>query len=139
MKRSVSPELQDEGRARAYLEKLRWPHGPVCPHCGNQGAWRIDGGRAGLYKCAAYVCGEQFTVTVRSALAGSKVRLRTWLMAVQRICEGDMQLSARALARELGVTYKTAGIMHRRIREALERERDPVGTHRRTSHERIDL
>ncbi len=20
--------------ARTHLERLRWPHGPVCPHCG---------------------------------------------------------------------------------------------------------
>ncbi|GAH15759.1 unnamed protein product, partial [marine sediment metagenome] len=24
-----------EKQARRYLEKVRWPNGPVCPHCGN--------------------------------------------------------------------------------------------------------
>ena len=27
--------FHDEDKARAHLEALRWPNGPVCPHCGN--------------------------------------------------------------------------------------------------------
>ena len=26
--------FHDEDAARAHFEALRWPHGPVCPHCG---------------------------------------------------------------------------------------------------------
>jgi hypothetical protein len=29
------PHFQDEHKAREYLEALRWPNGPVCPHCGS--------------------------------------------------------------------------------------------------------
>ena len=28
------PEFHDAEKAREYLERLRWPEGPVCPHCG---------------------------------------------------------------------------------------------------------
>ena len=36
----MSAELQDrrftdEAAAREALEDIVWPHGPVCPHCGN--------------------------------------------------------------------------------------------------------
>ena len=29
-----APHFQDADKAREYLEALRWPNGPVCPHCG---------------------------------------------------------------------------------------------------------
>ena len=30
----LEPHFQDEDKAREYLEQMRWPDGPVCPHCG---------------------------------------------------------------------------------------------------------
>ncbi|MGH8128463.1 MAG: transposase [Gammaproteobacteria bacterium] len=160
---ATGPEFQTEEQARQHLETLRWPQGPVCPHCRNHGAWRIEGGRPGLYKCAAYACGAQFTVTVRSAFEGSKVPLRKWLLAVERMC-AETDLSSRDLARELRVTYKTAWLMRQRIHRALvgsdkvgsrnsdcgekniggsgisssNTKREPVLGRCRTSHERIE-
>ena len=28
------PHFTDKDKAREYLEAMRWPEGPVCPHCG---------------------------------------------------------------------------------------------------------
>ena len=30
----TAPEFHDEEKAREWLEALRWPSGPFCPHCG---------------------------------------------------------------------------------------------------------
>jgi transposase-like protein len=30
----TTPIFHDEDAARAHFQALRWPHGPVCPHCG---------------------------------------------------------------------------------------------------------
>lgn len=30
----LAPQFTDETAAREYLERLLWPEGPVCPHCG---------------------------------------------------------------------------------------------------------
>ncbi|HVS25593.1 MAG TPA: transposase, partial [Gammaproteobacteria bacterium] len=27
------PIYKDEKKAREHLESLRWPDGPICPHC----------------------------------------------------------------------------------------------------------
>ena len=40
--------LTDLGRltddeARNYLESIRWPNGPVCPHCGSTDCTRLQG------------------------------------------------------------------------------------------------
>jgi hypothetical protein len=30
----TDPNFQDADKARQHLESIRWPKGPVCPHCG---------------------------------------------------------------------------------------------------------
>ncbi|MGC1354537.1 MAG: transposase, partial [Xanthobacteraceae bacterium] len=46
----------DETAARRHLEKLLWPQGPFCQHCGNADLTRIHklrgkSTRPGVYKC----------------------------------------------------------------------------------------
>jgi hypothetical protein len=47
-----------EEEARDYLEKLRWPNGPVCPNCEKQNVTRMQGKsrRKGLYQCNNLEC-----------------------------------------------------------------------------------
>ncbi|MGE4240131.1 IS1595 family transposase [Ramlibacter sp.] len=114
------PHFQDADKAREYLEALRWPHGPVCPHCGVIGtAYKLEGTkhRPGLYKCKD--CRDQFTVTVGTLFERSKIALNVWLQAVHLMCASKKGISAKQLERMLGVTYKTAWFMSHRIREAM--------------------
>lgn len=115
------PHFQDAEKAREYLEALRWPNGPVCPHCGsiNDKHLHLTGKqyRPGLYKCAD--CYEQFTVTVGTVFERSKIKLNVWLQAVHLMCASKKGISAKQLERMLGVTYKTAWFMAHRIREAM--------------------
>ena len=43
-----------EDQAREYFEQIRWPNGPVCPHCGSVESKKLQGKvhRDGLYKCS---------------------------------------------------------------------------------------
>lgn len=115
------PQFQDEHKAREYLEALRWPNGPVCPHCGAlEGHYRITGGTArdGLWKCPH--CREQFTATVGTVFERSKIKLNIWFQAVYLIASSKKGMSSHQLHRTLGVTYKTAWFMTHRIREAMK-------------------
>jgi transposase-like protein len=119
------PQFQDADKAREYLEALRWPNGPVCPHCGSaEGHYKLEGKahRAGLYKCSD--CREQFTVTVGTLFADSKVPLHKWLQACYLMASSKKGISSKQLERMLGVSYKTAWFMSRRIREAMTNEND---------------
>jgi transposase-like protein len=110
----------DENAARAHLEKLQWPDGPVCPHCGVVGnAAKLEGKstRPGVYKCRE--CGKPFSVTVGTVFERSHVPLNLWLLATQLMCSSKKGMSAHQLHRTLGVTYKTAWFMAHRIREAM--------------------
>ncbi len=116
----TDPIFTDADKARAHLEKTRWPHGPVCPHCGVVNEATMVGGkaaRAGLYQCNA--CREQFTATVGTVMESSKVPLNKWLLATYLMSSSKKGISAHQLHRTLGVTYKTAWFMAHRIREAM--------------------
>lgn len=126
-----APHFQDADKAREYLENIRWPSGPVCPHCGStEGAYRLDGrggqkgakARPGLLKCAA--CRKQFSVTVGTVFERSKIPLHLWLQATYLLCSSKKGCSSHQLHRTLGITYKTAWFMAHRIREAM-REINP--------------
>ena len=74
------PLFHDEDRAREALEAVRWPDGPVCPHCGNSDQEKlalIEGQkkshRPGLRYCVE--CKGQFTVTVGTVFERSKIPL----------------------------------------------------------------
>lgn len=118
------PGAVDEESAREFLERVRWPNGPVCPHCGASGAYRLRPKtrsarpvRRGVLKCKA--CRRQFTVTVRTAFEASHIPLRTWLRAIRCLCESGQGLSVYRLHRLVGVSHRTASFMARRILAAI--------------------
>jgi len=112
------PRFQDAEAAREYLEAIRWPNGPICPHCGTVAqhyALHGKSQRKGLYKCSD--CREQFTVTVGTVFERSKIPLHKWVMLTEMMCASKKGISSKQVERMLGVTYKTAWFMTHRIRE----------------------
>ncbi len=126
MKKFTDIARLDADQARDYLESLRWPLGPACPHCGSMAAYKLNSKtkskrpmRKGVYKCKD--CRKQFSVTVGTLFEGSHIPLNKWLMAVSFICSSKKGISAHQLHRMLGVTYKSAWFMAHRIRYAMAR------------------
>jgi transposase-like protein len=112
--------------ARDYLEAVRWPNGPVCPHCGNKDEKPIypiaanpaKGIRAGLRQCAT--CEGTFTVTVGTIFEKSHMPLRKWLIAWYLLCTSKKRVSALQIQRMLEIgSYRSAWFMMHRIRYAL--------------------
>jgi len=119
MPKNLPARFTDENAARTHLERLQWPDGPICPHCGTvDEASRIKGGRRGLWFCNA--CRQQFSVTVGTVFERSHVPLNLWLYATHLLCSSKKGISSHQLGRMLGVTYKTAWFMSHRIREAMK-------------------
>lgn len=110
----------DEDEARDYWESIRWPDGPVCPHCGSTNVTRLKGEahRAGVLNCKS--CRRQFTVTVNSIMEDSHVPLNKWVLAFHLLCSSKKGFSSLQLQRELELgSYRTALFMTHRIREAM--------------------
>ncbi len=114
----AAPQFRDDNAAREYLERLLWPDGPVCPHCGVIGhAYATK--RPGVYRCAEKECRKDFTVTMRTVMERSKIALHKWLQAFHLMCSSKKGVSAHQLHRTLKVTYEAAWFMAHRIREAM--------------------
>jgi AcrR family transcriptional regulator/transposase-like protein len=111
--------FRDPDQARVAIEAIRWPNGPICPHCGSDEkivSVRGRTQRAGLYRCSR--CTRQFTVTVHTALEGSKIPLHKWWLATHLLGGIEDDVSINELHRKLGLTYKTAWLMAQRLRQA---------------------
>ena len=112
-----------EEQAREYIELIRWPTGPVCPHCGGTKVGGIKANedkevRAGLYTCLE--CMKQFSVTVDTVMHGSHIPLRQWLLAFHLMTSSKKGVSALQLQRNLGLgSYKSAWHLAHRIRYAM--------------------
>jgi transposase-like protein len=115
-----APAFTNDALAREAIEKLLWPNGPVCPHCGCVSKiGKIEGksARPGLYWCGD--CKAQFTVTVGTIFERSKVPLSKWWFAIHLLASSKKGMSSNQLGRMLGVTVQTAWFMSHRIREAM--------------------
>jgi len=103
--KKLTETIVDDDSARRLLESIRWPDGPVCPHCGEIGnAKRLEARpdskkpcRKGLLKC--YGCLEQFSVTVGTVFEDSHIPLHKWLLAAYMLCaskKGTVRLRSHA-------------------------------------------
>lgn len=114
--RDTHEVFRDRHKARAYLEAVRWPDGRICPHCRSRSRTSpLRGGstREGVYKC--YDCSRPFTVTVGTALEGTKIPLDKWLLAFGMFSARSGRVSVRELTRTLAISYPAARWMHRTI------------------------
>ena len=116
---NLGPHFTDQLAAAEYLERIRWPDGPVCPHCGEseRKAYRLRSETRRLWKCAN--CRKQFTVTVGTIFESSHIPLHKWLLAFHLLCASKKGMSAHQLHRMLDISYKSAWFMAHRIRYAM--------------------
>lgn len=121
----TNPIFHDEEAARQHFEALRWPDGPICPHCGSfNNATELKGKstRAGVYKCKD--CRKPFTATISTLYERSHIPLHKWMLATHLICSSKKGISAHQLWHMLGFgSYRTAWFMAHRIREGMREAR----------------
>jgi len=133
MSRSTISTLQlfeifpDEESARVYLEARLWPSGPVCPDCKSGEKISALGicatRKPGFYRCLS--CAFDFTVRTNTIFERSKVPLHKWVYAMYLLVTARKGISSMQLAKEIGVTQKTAWFILGRLREACGNQFDP--------------
>jgi transposase-like protein len=104
--------------AREYLEALRWGSERVCPHCGTVNE-SFATKKAGVYRCRSKECRKDFSVTTKSVMESSHIKLNVWLQAFFLMASSKKGISSHQLHRALGITYKSAWFLTHRIREAM--------------------
>lgn len=114
----TEPHFQTVEAARAWLEAVRWPDGPICSHCGTIGrAYKTK--RAGWYRCAEKACRKDFSVTTGTAMERTHIALNKWLMGFYLMTSSKKGVSSHQLHRALDLDYKSAWFMSHRIRECM--------------------
>jgi transposase-like protein len=113
-----APHFQSVDAARAYLEALRWGADRVCPHCGTVNA-SFATKKPGVYRCQSKGCRKDFSVTTKSVMESSHIKLNVWLQAFFLMASSKKGVSSHQLHRALGITYKSAWFLTHRIREAM--------------------
>lgn len=115
----------DESVAREHMELRRWHGKPTCPSCGCQD--RIQARKLESYfRCLA--CKLDFTVRTGTIMERSHVPLNKWLYVMYLLSASRKGISSLQLAKEIGVTQKTAWFMLHRIREACGKGKDSPGS-----------
>jgi transposase-like protein len=103
--------------ATQFFAEIRWPDGPVCPRCGLVKDHYYTKTRR-LWQCKG--CKKQFSVKVGTVFEDSPIGMDKWLPAVWMLTSCKNGKSSHELARDLGVTQKTAWFMLQRIRLAMQ-------------------
>jgi transposase-like protein len=101
--------------ARLYLESRIWPDGVRCPFCAGD---HVTTRKGGYYRCNACDEGENFTIRTNTVMERSKIPLHKWVYAMYLLVTARKGISSMQVAKEIGVTQKTAWFMLSRLREA---------------------
>jgi transposase-like protein len=108
--------FSDQDRALEFLTKFRWPDGkPTCPRCESQEHSYISTRR--IWKCKG--CKRQFSAKSGTIMEDSPIGLDKWLPAIWMICGCKNGISSYEIARDLGVSQKTAWFILHRVRLAM--------------------
>ena len=102
----------------AYLERLRWPAGFACPHCGTA----AQPSRASRARLICRACRHQSSVTAGTIFDKTRTPLTVWFGAAWYVTNQKQGVSALGLQRVLGLTsYQTVWTMLHRLRRAMVR------------------
>ena len=92
--------------ACAWIEKLPWPQGPCCPHCGS--------GRECPIK-------PMFTTRVGTVTEGTHLKYQEWAIGIYLYTTRIKRMSSMELHRVLGISQKAAWFLLHPLRRTTEK------------------
>ena len=111
-----------EQTAIEYFENRRWPDGVRCPHCESERTTRLR--QKPYHLCKD--CRKKFTFRTNTVYEGTHIPMRKWLYAMYMLVTARKGISSRQLAKELGITQKSAWYLLHRLRTACDFESPPL-------------
>jgi transposase-like protein len=117
--------FSDPDRCLAYVVSRRWPNGVTCPTCGSPQVYFLANQRR--WKCSQKHAKRQFSAKVGSIFEDSPIPFEKWLPAMWLLANCKNGISSYELARDLGVTQRTAWFMLHRIRTAMQESGGKLG------------
>jgi transposase-like protein len=117
----------DDAACAAYLEKIRWPEGFVCPYDGWTGEpYRFEN-RPGVLRCRE--CQRNIALTAGTVMEKTHSPLSTWFWGAYLMSSMTPGMSAVQFQRQLGLKrYETAfQILHKLRAGMIRPDRDQIG------------
>ena len=109
---TLSDNFPDEESCIRYFEKMRWGDEIVSPYDASSKIYKCGNGK---YKCKN--TGRYFDVRTGTAFANTKLPMRAWFYAMMLFLSHKRGISSCQLAKDLGITQKTAWKMLHKIRQ----------------------
>lgn len=106
--------FQDPQTAIDHFKAIRWGNRVVCPYCEHDKCYDLT--QKNKYKCAS--CSRKFSVTVGTIFQDTKLPLRVWFGAIWLITNHPKGIASTTLAKDLGITQKSAWFVLHRLRHA---------------------
>jgi hypothetical protein len=97
---------------------LRWPNGVHCPTCGRADVCFIKTRR--MWECKEAHPKRQFSAKVGTIMEDSALGLDKWFAAIWMVANCKNGISSYEMARDLGITQKSAWFLDHRIRLAMQ-------------------
>lgn len=108
--------FSDEKVCVGAVAKMRWPDGPCCPACESKEPYWLETQKR--WKCRA--CRRQFSVKLGTIFEDSPIPLQKWLPALWMLVNCRNGISSYEIARDLGISQKSAWFVLHRLRLVLQ-------------------
>lgn len=114
MKRKNTQHNRHLDLCRPYFEKLRWPNGPACFHCGekDESKFTLYKGHRGVRRCQS--CKKQFTPFLGTPFQGTHIPFHIIMKEIWFPSKNTYQLSLREK-----INYRSAMHLVKQVQEFL--------------------
>ncbi len=106
-----------EAQCAEAVKAMRWPQGFRCPRCSSAEHYVVGHGARKLFQCQA--CRHQTSLTAGTVMDSTKLPLTTWSLAIFLLSHDKTGLSALALKRHLGTSYRTAWLILQKLMKTM--------------------
>jgi transposase len=121
--RDFQKQFPNDAACLEWLKDYRYPNGIMCKNCGKVTKHHLMTSRRS-FSCQE--CGNHVHPTAGTIFHKSVTPLTIWFYTAFQMAQTRGGVSAKAIQRETGVTYKTAWRMCNLIRRMLDEGNDPL-------------
>lgn len=107
----------DPKNCREYLVARRWPDGVECPTCGSKNVKFSE--KYNRWQCGSHHAKRQFTLKTGTIFEESPIGIDKWLLTMWQLVNCKNGVSSYEIAKDIGVTQKSAWFMLHRLREIM--------------------
>jgi transposase-like protein len=112
----IQKKYGTQAKCLKYLETLRWGKSVKCPYCNSERTIKSKSEKERHY---CYACKRSFTVFVGTIFEATRLDLPKWFLVAGIILSDKMGVSSKQLARQTGLSLKTAWLTAMKLRCAM--------------------